>query len=95
MPSGASKFKFWVGWHDPEYSKGVIEFGSARPSSIQGRATKTLRGKYSQLLPMDDMVVPRREENIAVKSVGSVTAKGKTKKTPVKVRSEYFRHGQF
>ena len=32
---------FRVGWHVPEYSKGMMEYNSPRPSSTQGRATLT------------------------------------------------------
>jgi len=32
---------FRVGWHVPEYTTGVMEYNSPRPSSTQGRATLT------------------------------------------------------
>ena len=32
LPSALSVFNFGVGWHAPEYSKGVIEYDTPRPS---------------------------------------------------------------
>jgi len=46
--SALCNFDFGVGWHAPEYSKGVMEYDSARPSSTQGRATLNHQPQFAK-----------------------------------------------